>query len=1167
MLLFVGQAASKEDIEKIADLNWFMVFTTKDMKPAFDLSKSELDILYDAFNTNRRTIQIIDPDSQIIGTDKILNIIRIRKDPDSEEDEWFDQSPFSEDYKKFLQNFMINNAQFDLIVLGFDEKKDKDSGLYKTLSYISKKSDKIRGQIVFWNSSLEARSKVGLSKINVDICETPLQQAFTDSGISVEDYYSVKSFPKSDEEDFFYCAGKQISMKRLLGVRSDTLLLTERVVNEKIPMGKKALQNAFWDYILPDKYVFPNWFGYFPKSKFYIDRPDIDNKLYDRVTTALKKGTNQPIILYGYPCSGKTFTIGALAYRIYKEKDYPVVFIRASEGYPMDEKALNNFLARIDDKTNKEKQILLIWDSSSEKHGENVTTDKLVNDVYRNLTENYGRNLVMLCTSYQYEKENAETALILDREIQDKDTFLKDFEEVLKKYNVMDNKHIYMLVSKYREKNKNGEELDITLLFDDLTTLYDGLFSSALKLEQNVLKEYVIEQMNRRRIDAQFEPFNNPFANMPWELFEFSEDNEYEKDDMICSDINNTDVSKEIEQFDRLCLCTALFGQIDLKMPFAIAAHLFPRINPYTVGFIPWFRYHYLEDSNIAYLCFRNIKEADIYLKNYFAVHHEKYQDVIKAVMKQVIEYFEEDIEMQYSDFIKKSVVDFLRYYGPNKVAGILPEYQKYKLKPCTLDELEEITEPIYRLIGSNAGHLLSSGYDDKDGSFANIYVNYNHEFFRSEYQAYSEYGNKGTSEMDVDTVEQYILQLQKVIGICSDSATNVKKYIGKKIYSDKYLTKQSNALKNESIICNTLLKQYQMKYVKICLSPKKELSDSLASTNFDDIYSSVSGIITCDPENDYNYNALLQFFEAYVEMEKYSKRSINVNYIAQIKNLIYEGENNLPDEKKGVGSEFWKHKIKFAEYEELPENGILDIYRIEKGEMGNYKKYYDDSKTKVGVIVYACQNTPDIEKVYQFLCREDIESVIRNNCYANEYHLRITWEHFTGRKFVFTEECECIGLTEQDWGKLYNICNDYFKNTEKMQSFVRKPAIILLYAMSMLQTGKKGYLDTIKFIKKYIREDMFSSYHARMRTPIMVCDENGIPRKYNGIVMDDKDGNVKIGDIYCRCNCHNIGAKTLPAVNTLMKNLELGLGYTGFSVYNENGRKRKQVANGNGNA
>lgn len=1170
MLLFIGQSASEEDLKKIADLNWNMVFTTKRSKSniinnSLDVTINEYDKICDIFNNKKRTIRSITPDVELQSTDGVLNIIKISNDGEKE-NPFSDAPEFSTDkYEAILYNLLVDK-QNDLIILGFDEEKDKGSNLYKNLWRISQDSKKTRGKIIFWNSNVKVSAKEKLSEIaNITICETSFSQALEKAGISINDYLINGNTVKDGSDDFFYCAGKRISIDKttLPGIRSDTELLTESFIYQEIPLGKIALKDAFWEYILPDRYTFPKWFGYFPKSRFYINRTEIDEKLYQSVTKALKNGSEEPIILYGEPCSGKTCAIGLLAYRIYTEQQYPVVFIRPSDYDVLDAaKNLNELFALIDDKTQREKQILLIWDSSAETQGDITAGNNSVYRLFKKLTNDYGRRFVMVCTSYIYvdnmSPQKAKNKLTIERKIENKDIFLKEFEKVLREYNVIDNKYINFLLEKY--KNKPDLE-DISLLFDDLTTLFDDFFSDALKLEQSVLTDYILDQLNQKRNDVGLEPFNNPFLNITKDDLDFFSDDNEEIYDISFETETSYYSEDQKKQFEVFNLCIALFCQIDMKIAYPIAFHFFPEMNLQKIECIPWLRYNYLDENNIFYICFRNIREAQLHLKNYFKSSNEDPRSVVKNIMKEIVNYFINDLEAQSSDFIKKSVVDFFRYYGPNKVSYISNgDYNNYKLKPKHIDELKEIIKPIYDLLES---------YNDKDGSFSIIYATYNHEFFRDQLNNLNFVEDEYNNTDMIGSMEQ----LQKTIGVCKKAIEQVNESMKNNSYPYIYLSKQKNSLITEQTICDTLLKQCQMRYLSACKKqnkvPEKKWATILVSKSFDDIYKQISGIIACDPENDYFYNALFQSFEAYVEMEKMHNRIIDVGYIVKMGILIDEGNNNLPSQCTGTGSEFLLHVNKFNNLSRAP----LTIDDISSSNLGSYQKYYDDIKTKAGVIMYACRNTYDIEKAFKFLLEPEVNAAMKSSYYANEFKLRITWEYFTGKKFVFTDECQCIGLKTEQWEMLYDICNDYMENThsEQNQTFIRKPMILLVYALSMLQTGRKNYLDTIKFIKTNITEGIFFNNNVRMRTPFMVCNSEGIPVKYSGTVIDTdykkNTGLIKISNnLICRCNCHNIDAKVIPVPSTRMNDLELGLGYTGFSVYTEKGRERKQVIKQNEN-
>ena len=89
-----------------------------------------------------------------------------------------------------------------------------------------------------------------------------------------------------------------------------------------------------------------------------------------------------------------------------------------------------------------------------------------------------------------------------------------------------------------------------------------------------------------------------------------------------------------------------------------------------------------------------------------------------------------------------------------------------------------------------------------------------------------------------------------------------------------------------------------------------------------------------------------------------------------------------------------------------------------------------------------------------------------------------------------------------------------------------------------------------------------------------MICDENGSPiDDYSGTVLDtDKEnGWVKVYGIPqylrrkpgVRFRHYNLGKKTpMPQKHQTMSGLEIGVGYTGFSVYTEAGRQERRKHN-----
>ena len=180
---------------------------------------------------------------------------------------------------------------------------------------------------------------------------------------------------------------------------------------------------------------------------------------------------------------------------------------------------------------------------------------------------------------------------------------------------------------------------------------------------------------------------------------------------------------------------------------------------------------------------------------------------------------------------------------------------------------------------------------------------------------------------------------------------------------------------------------------------------------------------------------------------------------------------------------------------------------------------------------------------------------------------IRIAWAIFDGSKLSNFPECQVTSITPPQWRKLRQYCSIY---DDIAQENNKQPIILLVYALSELQTydlRQEGF-SAAKEIIDHIHEDLF--YQPRMWTPFMVCGENGEPIKYTGTVVSVKDNNgfirvnglpFKLGrDVGVRFRRSNLGKIVSPEVNDVMNDLEIGISYTGFSVYKEAGRRARNA-------
>ena len=101
--------------------------------------------------------------------------------------------------------------------------------------------------------------------------------------------------------------------------------------------------------------------------------------------------------------------------------------------------------------------------------------------------------------------------------------------------------------------------------------------------------------------------------------------------------------------------------------------------------------------------------------------------------------------------------------------------------------------------------------------------------------------------------------------------------------------------------------------------------------------------------------------------------------------------------------------------------------------------------------------------------------------------------------------------------------------------------------------------------------EDNFYSV-SRMRVPYLLCDESGTPWLFSGKVIQADEqrhaGFVKVDGVPqnlgrkngVRFFQNNLGRRSMPHQNDVLGDLEMGIGYMGFSLYTESGRSRLEV-------
>ena len=92
----------------------------------------------------------------------------------------------------------------------------------------------------------------------------------------------------------------------------------------------RAMQVDYFYQFLKRSSNAPQWYGYAKRNGFAVKR-DFEEELYRAVIDGIESNSNTPIILAGQSSSGKSVALGALAFRVFQERKYPVLFINNPE--------------------------------------------------------------------------------------------------------------------------------------------------------------------------------------------------------------------------------------------------------------------------------------------------------------------------------------------------------------------------------------------------------------------------------------------------------------------------------------------------------------------------------------------------------------------------------------------------------------------------------------------------------------------------------------------------------------------------------------------------------------------------------------------------------------------------------------------------------------------
>ena len=302
------------------------------------------------------------------------------------------------------------------------------------------------------------------------------------------------------------------------------LLTLESV--ETNPMITKADEPTFFQYFLENSSGgFPNWYWYAGSPVFHVQR-DIEKGILDAVHNAfvaVKSATREgagPILLEGQNLSGKTNILCSIAYQIFCEKKYPVIFM-PNLGSPAEWKTNQENLKYVLDELKEKSKtpVLVVWDTAckNSKDYHNIIDFKKELDWC-------GYKAVILCSGYERELDKG-----LKRYFDEKTTFpvspllssgeLDQFETLLAGKRILERDEFHSIRDKYAKEPTFLASLYQIRRIRIRTKLCDHVsreVSSILDEWGDIVKEVMQEAM-KRNVTNTLAIFNDEFAKLKFD--------------------------------------------------------------------------------------------------------------------------------------------------------------------------------------------------------------------------------------------------------------------------------------------------------------------------------------------------------------------------------------------------------------------------------------------------------------------------------------------------------------------------------------------------------------------------------------------------------------------------------------------------------------------------
>lgn len=1114
-ILFVGTGICIENYPVLAGEKWKCIYTT-----------NQSDRLADTFSRAERQVRPIytkhEYDSARTKLDQnnpLLVFIngRASKENDDEDiDQEVERRENSKLLLKSMTSLLKSDLMVELVIVGYNPQDNGELSPYDLYAELRLLSD---NRVTFYGVTPEIAANKYIKKLANDGIVTLFAQ---DLGEALENRCSVAD---NDSEDSPVVTHDVENANNTVYIDGHPVVLDASLCYDFNKYGRvlsvrematgtisRMMQTEFFYQFLKRSPHTPQWYGYAKRNSFAVPR-EFEDELYEKVHDGLEKNSETLVVLVGQTSSGKSVALAALAFRLFQERKYPVLFVNNPDvtfaKHSAAALALDNILKEIRDNGGRA-IVILDWSVYNLQR-----SDTIGRIAYQ--FNNRGQNVLFVASAMTAVAETIRYVTVsapIDLTASEKNRF-KDL--LVEKGKLPRNKVEQWMC---RHENENGL----------LSMLYRLVYELHPQLELGLKKEITKALADTVEGIMELEdpiPEQKPLSSIAAQLLKLGL---IDLPDTYTQEQVHSIKTSIINSLQAFCEGLAVASLFKLRMPITMAMHLLQipecsnRQQYRDVVFnAPWLHYA-LDDDKYSpgeyYVSFRDPMDARIYLHSI----NKSEADMLQIVAA-IIRTMSGEKDSFYSDEVK-FLERLIRMIGPNS-------------------DDQNVRVNWYGIYGPGCNAVIEALADLRREGIVEPQLVAQEITYIREY-----YGNDCQQNLSVKS---------EWLGKAIQIAQNVLDMVD---HPDVETAHWQQGL-IDSITVESIFAELQLEK---CQRQMAESGSIAECSNIPMIHSyrqksnMLLAIINAQPENSYAYTALLSCF-----VFKYENASVTEEMLADMSTILEIldiTEASIPQVESN--DHYQRKKAEFLSiFDYICGGNRMERYFESLLTMGSAVGVHIQAKSilrKAGIDynrALDCKSEAACEKALKLLESKQYEHVVSNHAACQYMRLNLTWLYYNKRP-VFEHERQYTKLTKEQWTQLYKICNEFKCNIIENQPGCSYRASV--YYIMALACAQLGQYDTAVQIWQDVREEDFFSV-GRQYTWHILCTPDGEPMLFTGTF------NVRMVLQERRIYIKELGRPVLyPSLQSINKsdttgeaaNLCIGTSYRGFSAFACNWKVRR---------